>query len=252
VRSFGSGAFRNVVVVTLVGALLATFHVFSRRDPKVRCTGVEGNSFYCSASLEYPPEQPTYVWTVDEAECIFVDDRGQPAANHDGITIRVSMAVPEHKCTVHLAVFDAAGHLLGKSGFGGTAGHASVSTGATTSTAPVSQPAKPVSRPGSASLTVGNWPDYELRSLADLVPIQGTVMFDDPSRYRVLVYTLVDGVWVLQGTVSLTAGSHSWSVLAHFGTAWAVLLVNQSHNDETAMKSLPRVGGNVLDVKKTF
>jgi hypothetical protein len=252
VRSFGSAAIRNIVAVTLVGALLATFHVFSRRDPKVYCTGIDSNSFYCSASLEYPPEQPTYVWTVDEAECIFVDGRGQPAANHDEITVRVSTVAPEHKCTVHLAVFDSAGQLLGKSEIGATAAYSPVAIRATTSAPSVPEPAKPVPRSRPATLTVGNWPDNELRRLADLVPIQGTVNFDGPSKYRVLVYTLVDGLWVLQGSESLPPGSRNWSVFAHFGQAWAVLLVKPSHNDQTTMKSLPRVGGNVLDVKKTL
>jgi len=246
---------RSVVLVGLIVGILATFRLSNRMHPRISCSKEvqEGRTFYCSADLEYPPDKPYYVWTVDEG-CSPV-----PYARLVGQTIQLQTPAPSlsHTCQVRVIVYDSQAnrHLVGTKDLLIPIGKSTDSPAPVTtlsSASPVPLPAPGVKKEPAAKLEKNiTWPDWTEHALADDAPVQGRATGADLSSYKVAVYTLMGGGWYLQGVAVIDATTGKWTVIARFGSAYAALLVKNSFDPESSVKTLPSKSQDIVDLKRT-
>lgn len=242
-------AIRNTVLPLLALAIAATVHLPKRLTPQIQCSPnvQEGQTYWCSVNLAYPPDQPDYSWTVDG---------GCQAKTWSGQTIQLE-AVPGKgsECRVNAIVRDGPnGPIVGKPNEERievptiTGLDATQSLGST----PPQIGAGRLSRPPESlpRLLSFDSPDEKLRAHADSAVVQGQVDGLNLGAYIIAFYTQTPAGWSLQqGPVTIDPATRMWEVKTHFGSAYAAVLARKSFRPEPSLQSLPRRGNGVIDVK---
>lgn len=249
---------RSLLLAGLVVGAAAVYFVSRRMVPGIQCSGEpeEGQSFYCTATLDYPPAEPRFSWAVD-GEC--APDR------LTGQTIRLSTPIRTqgHSCVIHLAVYERTqgdGLLatmrterpIRKTTASILSGTAPLAGTATVPQKPPRFPGYPVLETAAGKIQLTSLPDRSQQGI-DGAAVQGNASGKDLAHYKVAVYALIENRWQLQGASMINLETGKWDVVSGFGNSYAALLVKDSFETRATMRAIPPVGGEIIDlaVKKS-
>src|ERR1035437_6839849 len=107
-------ALRNTVLPVMTLALAGLVRLPNQLAPRIQCSPNvhEGEKFFCSVTLEYPPDLPEYFWEKDSGDC--------NAETWSGQTLQLTTPLPSQstECRLRATVRDAAtGQIAGPAEF---------------------------------------------------------------------------------------------------------------------------------------
>ena len=244
-------AFRNAVLPVITLTVAAVVRLPNQLAPRIQCSPDvhEGEKFFCSVDLEYPPDLPEFSWAKESGDC--------DADNWSGQTIQLTAPLPAQtgECRLRSIVRDnSTGLVAGAAEFSVAIQKSAnpMPMGVLRRASPPSQIA--VTRPARNAepeprLLGFDPPDEKQRAYADTAVVQGEVSGTNLGAYIVAFYTRTPAGWSLQKVAGINTGSKRWEAIARFGTAYAAVLARKPFTPEPSLQSLPRPGDGVIEVR---
>ncbi len=246
-------AFRNAVLPIMALAVAAVVRLPNQLAPRIECSPNvhEGEKFYCSVELEYPPDLPEYSWERESGDC--------DSDVWNGQTIQLATPLPAKsgECRLHAIVRDTgAGQIAGPAEYSVIIQKLDIAAPAMTQKPLAAATPQPViTRPVRVTelqpqLLSFDPPDETLRAHADSAVVQGRAKGSNLGAYIVAFYTRTTAGWSLQEeAVAIDPTTGKWEIKARFGDGYAAVLARKRFNPEPSLRSLPRRGGDIVDVK---